>query len=481
MAELPVANDLIGSTVTEAQFKSSLGVLVENVASKTYADTKKTEAISAAATDATNKANTAETNAKNYADANPLFKPTLFANPTDLNTITAVGFYLTSLTGNATLALNYPSPGLTGVLTVFKATGTSLIVQTYLATTGATYYRQYNGTVWSAWADTITQPRLAPFLASYQTLTGAIGDRGLLAAGTDLDTLLTAGFYTQNNNANATLALHYPVAAAGLLRVNKSAATSFCIQEYVSAVGDSYTRSYNGSVWSAWSAGLSQVKIDPFLSNYALKSQSLVFNATLLDTDDLNNFKSMGMWIQTLNLTNWVELNYPVKSFGILQVMKSPTSSLVFQRYITPTATYTRYWNASVWSAWSSNASTSTGSYDIKAVLASTDNLDDFKTFGIWLRNTSSAVDPALNWPTNKIGILKVYKGAVSSLVIQEYVCAIDSIIYTRYWNATVWSAWVANAAVSASASGANTLNFTKSDTALTFYQEASGTNSDVC
>ena len=67
MADLPVASDFNGSTVTEVQFKTAMGLLLENVASRNYADTKKTEAITAAATDATTKANAAQTAATTSA------------------------------------------------------------------------------------------------------------------------------------------------------------------------------------------------------------------------------------------------------------------------------------------------------------------------------------------------------------------------------------------------------------------------------
>lgn len=76
MAELPVANDLIASTVTEEQFKAALKILVENVASR------------------------------DWTNANPLFKPSAFTTG-DVNNILIEGFYYIS---NAVLGniLNLP-------------------------------------------------------------------------------------------------------------------------------------------------------------------------------------------------------------------------------------------------------------------------------------------------------------------------------------------------------------------------------------
>src|SRR5690606_20461007 len=90
-------------------------------------------------------------------------------------------------------------------------------------------------------------------------ITGLQGDlnnrvtyKGLLGT-TDLNTLNTEaaqGIYSQNSNANATLARNYPTASsgAGLLRVYWTGANTGVIQEYNNHIdGRIYVRAYQGS------------------------------------------------------------------------------------------------------------------------------------------------------------------------------------------------------------------------------------------
>ncbi|WP_063454679.1 hypothetical protein [Acinetobacter johnsonii] len=73
---LPTAAELTDPNATNTQMKQRLGQLAENVESKENstekANTAKSEAITAAATDATTKANAAEANAKDYTDQTTL-------------------------------------------------------------------------------------------------------------------------------------------------------------------------------------------------------------------------------------------------------------------------------------------------------------------------------------------------------------------------------------------------------------------------
>ncbi len=75
---------------------------------------------------------------------------------------------------------------------------------------------------------------------------------GSIVAGTNLDTVTTSGIYIQSSNANATLALNYPVAYAGELEVYTNG--SFTFQRY-STYGPQnkvYTRGYF-TTWGSWS------------------------------------------------------------------------------------------------------------------------------------------------------------------------------------------------------------------------------------
>lgn len=74
-----------------------------------------------------------------------------------------------------------------------------------------------------------------------------------LASGVDLNTQTTSGVYVQATNANATLVLNYPVAAAGWLEVLVRTGGQYIIQRYTHySTGVVYSRSnYNGT-WSPW-------------------------------------------------------------------------------------------------------------------------------------------------------------------------------------------------------------------------------------
>lgn len=73
-----------------------------------------------------------------------------------------------------------------------------------------------------------------------------------LPTGTDLNNIQSTGFYMQQANANATLALNYPVAAAGSL-VSVQLGSSITTQTYtVYNTGEQYVRSRYVAAWSEW-------------------------------------------------------------------------------------------------------------------------------------------------------------------------------------------------------------------------------------
>lgn len=78
-----------------------------------------------------------------------------------------------------------------------------------------------------------------------------------IPAGTDLNTMITTGFYRQALNANASQALNYPGRGnkAGLLEVFRIPASNMCWQrytEYGSLAANVYTRGQYGTTWSPW-------------------------------------------------------------------------------------------------------------------------------------------------------------------------------------------------------------------------------------
>jgi hypothetical protein len=73
-----------------------------------------------------------------------------------------------------------------------------------------------------------------------------------LPTGTDLNNIQATGFYMQQANANATLALNYPVAAAGSL-VSVQLGSSITTQTYtVYNTGEQYVRARYVAAWSEW-------------------------------------------------------------------------------------------------------------------------------------------------------------------------------------------------------------------------------------
>jgi len=80
-------------------------------------------------------------------------------------------------------------------------------------------------------------------------------DLSSLGAGIDLNTITATGWYLQGSNANATLALNYPVASrAGHLEVSGSTyANDFVLQVYTDYLnGKQYRRSYYNGTWTDW-------------------------------------------------------------------------------------------------------------------------------------------------------------------------------------------------------------------------------------
>lgn len=96
---------------------------------------------------------------------------------------------------------------------------------------------------------------------SIATTTKALGIQPL-AAGVDLNTIIAPGVYPQDTTANATLALNYPVALAGLLEVFSYPNSAMYWQRYTAysgsvsgSKGTVYVRGYyhGDGAWSPWS------------------------------------------------------------------------------------------------------------------------------------------------------------------------------------------------------------------------------------
>jgi hypothetical protein len=95
-----------------------------------------------------------------YAGITHDIKNATALNTSDLNTITAPGFYYQHANANTSTARNYPVL-VAGTLTVTTAAG---VVQTYIpyGSPNTIYMRGYYGSSWSAWVRTYTTGNLTP-------------------------------------------------------------------------------------------------------------------------------------------------------------------------------------------------------------------------------------------------------------------------------------------------------------------------------
>ena len=87
-------------------------------------------------------------------------------------------------------------------------------------------------------------------------------DKGLIASGTSLNTVLSSGYYRQSSAGSVTIGDGYPVAGVtGVLLVFKSG--SFISQEYLTTTNLRYRRNYDGVSWTAWVKMWSTLDFDP--------------------------------------------------------------------------------------------------------------------------------------------------------------------------------------------------------------------------
>lgn len=117
---------------------------------------------------------------------------------------------------------------------------------------------------------------------------GSVPKSAALLAASDLNTILTPGFYYQHATSNATTARHYPVGLAGALNVYKTANTRL-VQEYTDLLyGRTWKRIYDGLSFTDWMRVWSETDFNQSnitswnnsvqqsaLSNYYTKNEAL--------------------------------------------------------------------------------------------------------------------------------------------------------------------------------------------------------------
>lgn len=172
---------------------------------KTYTDTKKTEAVSAAASDASaksslalveakadskTKADNALVDAKTYADSNPNFKSVSLTNTDNLDTIVVSGTYTALTSTIASLDRNYPVAE-PGVLEVTKFGTNNTVVQKYITTSGKQYTRRLIVS-WGTWIALATELNLT------EVVTSSLSNKGVVS-GSSISLLVDVGLYSVSN------------------------------------------------------------------------------------------------------------------------------------------------------------------------------------------------------------------------------------------------------------------------------------------
>lgn len=193
----------------------------------------------------------------------------------------------------------------------------------------------------------------------------------------DLNSITTAGLYSQNYDSNATSARNYPQQNAGALVVIFSGVTTTAngvtrssARQFYYPYNDqrSYTRQYTGTGWGAWvryydtvnrptAADVGAVPVTRRINGYALNndfninSQNIFATATALGTNDLNSITAPGLYFQNANANTSTARNYPQLAAGSLTVTQAAGIVQVYQVY-SGDGTYKRTYYDSKWSAW---------------------------------------------------------------------------------------------------------------------------------
>lgn len=308
-------------------------------------------AITAAASDASTKATTAETNAKNYADANPLFKPAQPSSSDNLDNITVAGIYQIYHDTRAK-ELGLPT-GLAGQVYVGGVTvGTPFVYQTYINTNGEVYQRVNAAGVWSAWNG----------LA-----------RKSLTTTDNLNTITREGFY-QAAKSVATQANNYPFVSSDAI-VLVTSTTTTVRQQVLSAAGSAHrtaTISSGVVTWGVWRGiqypAASIGNLDGFISLGTPNYVSLTDIATI--GGHLDNATVSGAYHSILRATATTENGFPITGqTGFLTIRAAATKGLTSQMWQTYDGWAMRWGSYAsdniVWQPWKGFKNTGTGVVDI--------------------------------------------------------------------------------------------------------------------
>ena len=163
-----------------------------------------------------------------------------------------------------------------------------------------------------------------------------------------LDTVVVPDVYSQSSNLEATIETGYPFTRAGILIVDRSASKSMVWQTYlphtpsVTTAQREFRRTCYQGNWTAWT-----------------EIQTMAWESQALTTENLDTVTAPRVYSQSTNTGATLELNYPVKWAGILEVTANNSRNIVRQVYrpyshslVPPGETWTRSLYNTTWSAW---------------------------------------------------------------------------------------------------------------------------------
>ena len=290
MADLPVAEDFISSSTTEAAFKAALKILVENVASK------------------------------DWVNANPSFKTIKLTTET-ITSIIQSGNYLQDTFANATVARGYPEQD-TGRLVVVGV-GNYVFYTYKTRTTNNVYEASLVGGVLSPWVLVSS--------ANFFAFKGALGS-------TNLDTSLAQGWWLQNNSTLIDDTMNYPMKKPGRLDVHAVGSSSLRFYTYTTIDNDVCFKAFNGTTWTPWSITANKLTTDANIATALTQAKAYTdIGATSLFKKDitpvLTNNLLVRRYLTTGAITNYPAGTYQTIDGSALKNTVTPSGSSAIAHY----------------------------------------------------------------------------------------------------------------------------------------------------
>ena len=270
---------------------------------------------------------------------------------------------------------------------------------------------------------TSTNTAIAGLGQRITTLEGGPDSGGGLAAtelgATDLDTVKTAGAYSQSLSGSASLALHYPAAVAGRLLVQANPSGTQVTQMFWTYDANANQRIYVRNFYASWG----EWKILPLAGDDS-GGGSDIFRGTIPNGTDLNTVRAAGVYSVPTVTVSGTLTNKPTNRAGVLQVWTNEDSSVSTQTYIamvsstTPAEFYYRATISSLntnWGPWSNQLwiqGVQNGTAEARL------NVDTFRVAGAHIISNRTYVD---GLPGAATGMLEIITSPVTGFSLQRF------------------------------------------------------------